>query len=163
MAAHRPAQAAVIEPAVHMRAAIQGDADAVAACVRAAYRRYVRRIGKRPGPMRADYRRVVRERNVLVAEAEGKIVGVLVTGASRRGFLLDNVAVHPAAQGRGVGHALLAHAEAEAKRAGHRSIWLYTHQSMTENRALYERIGYVEVARRTEHGFPRVYMRKRLR
>ena len=127
MAAHRPAQAEVIEPAVHMRAAIQGDADAVAACVRAAYRRYVRRIGKRPGPMRADYRRVVRERNVLVAEAEGKIVGVLVTGASRRGFLL------------------------------------YTHQSMTENRALYERIGYVEVARRTEHGFPRVYMRKRLR
>ena len=33
---------------------------------------------------------------------------------------------------------------------------------MTENVALYARIGYMEVDRRTERGFPRVYMRKRL-
>ena len=39
---------------------------------------------------------------------------------------------------------------------------LQTHEWMTENIALYERIGYVEVDRRTERGFPRVYMRKRL-
>ncbi len=148
---------------MRLRRAGERDADAVAACVCAAYRRYVRRIGKRPGPMREDYRRVVRERSVTVAEEGGKVVGVLVAGPARRGFLLDNVAVHPAVQGRGVGRALLAQAEGEAKRAGHRSIWLYTHERMTENRALYERIGYVEVARRTEHGFPRVYMRKRLR
>jgi len=31
---------------------------------------------------------------------------------------------------------------------------------MTENRALYERLGYEEFARRTEKGFKRVYMRK---
>ena len=148
---------------MRLRRAGERDAEAVAACVCAAYRRYVRRIGKRPGPMREDYRRVVRERTVTVAEEEGKIVGVLVVGPARRGFLLDNVAVHPAVQGRGVGRALLAYAEGEAKRGGHRSIWLYTHERMTENRALYERIGYVEVARRTEHGFPRVYLRKRLR
>ena len=152
-----------LKTAVRLRPATELDADGVAACVRAAYRRYVRRIGKRPGPMREDYRRVVRERNVLVAEHGGKVVGVLVTGPARRGFLLDNVAVHPAAQGRGVGRALLSRAEDEAKGAGHRSIWLYTHERMTENRALYERIGYVEVARRIEHGFPRVYMKKRLR
>lgn len=149
--------------AVRMRAATQGDADALAACVRAAYRRYVRRIGRRPGPMRADYRRVVRERDVLVVEHDGRIVGVLVVGPVRRGFLLDNVAVHPAVQGRGIGRALLSRAEDEAKRAGHRAIWLYTHERMTENRALYERLGYREFSRRTEHGFPRIYMRKRLR
>ncbi len=148
---------------MRLRRAGERDAEAVATCVCAAYRRYVRRIGKRPGPMREDYRRVVRERTVTVAEHEGTIVGVLVAGPARRGFLLDNVAVHPAVQGRGVGRALLAHAEGEAKRAGHRSIWLYAHERMTENRALYERLGYREVARRTEHGFPRVYMRKRLR
>lgn len=148
---------------MRLRPATERDADAVAACVCAAYRRYVRRIGKRPGPMRADYRRVVAERSVTLAEENGKIVGVLVTGPARRGFLLDNVAVHPAVQGRGVGRALLRHAEAEAKGAGHRAVWLYTHERMTENRALYERIGYIEVSRRTEHGFPRVYMRKRLR
>jgi GNAT superfamily N-acetyltransferase len=111
-----------------------------------------------------DYRRVIGQRTVMVAEDDdGNVVGVLVAGPARRGFLLDNVAVHPAAQGRGVGRALLTQAEDEAKRAGHRAIWLYTHERMTENRALYERIGYVQFARRTEHGFPRVYMRKRLR
>lgn len=148
---------------MRLRRATERDAGAVAACVCAAYRRYVRRIGKRPGPMRADYRRVVHERNVLVAEDGGKIVAVLVSGPVRRGFLVDNVAVHPAFQGRGVGRTLLSRAEDEAKRAGHRVIWLYTHARMTENRALYERLGYSEFSRRTEHGFPRVYMRKRLR
>ena len=148
---------------MRLRSATEGDAAAIASCVGAAYRRYIRRIGKRPGPMRADYRRVVRERDVLVAEDDGKILGVLVLGRDRKGFLLDNVAVHPAAQGRGIGRALLARAEAEAKRAGHRAIWLYTHERMSENRARYERIGYVEFSRRTEHGFPRVYLRKRLR
>ena len=33
---------------------------------------------------------------------------------------------------------------------------------MTENFALYARNGYKEVERRTERGFPRIYMRKRL-
>ena len=33
---------------------------------------------------------------------------------------------------------------------------------MTENIALYRRIGYVEYARRVKHGLPRVYLRKPL-
>ena len=33
---------------------------------------------------------------------------------------------------------------------------------MTENLALYRRIGYVEYARRVEFGLPRVYLRKPL-
>ena len=33
---------------------------------------------------------------------------------------------------------------------------------MTRNIALYTRLGYVEVARRVEHGFARVFMRKLL-
>ena len=54
------------------------------------------------------------------------------------------------------------HAESEARRLGYGHLDLYTHERMTENIAMYERIGYVEVDRRTERGFPRVYMRKRL-
>ena len=33
---------------------------------------------------------------------------------------------------------------------------------MTENQALYARLGYREFERRTEKGYPRVYMRKAL-
>jgi hypothetical protein len=43
-----------------------------------------------------------------------------------------------------------------------RSIYLYTHEKMTENQILYSKIGYVEYARRVENGFPRVYMKKNL-
>jgi ribosomal protein S18 acetylase RimI-like enzyme len=53
-------------------------------------------------------------------------------------------------------------AESEARSAGFDSIYLYTHEKMTENQALYAKIGYVEYARRLDGGLPRVYMRKRL-
>ena len=45
---------------------------------------------------------------------------------------------------------------------GYDSIYLYTQEIMTENQALYERIGYVEYARRHEIGLDRIYMRKQL-
>jgi ribosomal protein S18 acetylase RimI-like enzyme len=72
------------------------------------------------------------------------------------------VAVHPAYQGQGIGRRLLQLAEVEALRQGFAHIDLYTHERMTENIALYQRLGYVETARRTEKGYQRVYMRKTL-
>jgi ribosomal protein S18 acetylase RimI-like enzyme len=57
---------------------------------------------------------------------------------------------------------LLELAEVRARTAGHDSLYLYTHERMTENQALYQRIGYVAYARRIEHGLARVFMRKQL-
>jgi ribosomal protein S18 acetylase RimI-like enzyme len=145
-----------------IRPARGADAQAIAACVDAAYRHYVVRIGKAPGPMLEDYAQVVARCQVSVAERDGVIVGVLVLAVTPEGFLLDNVAVHPSSQGKGVGRALLQCAESEARRQGYTSIYLYTHQQMTENQALYAKIGYVEYARRSEKGYDRVYMRKQL-
>lgn len=112
--------------------------------------------------MMNDYREVVRARQVTVAEDEEGIAGLVVVGPSEEGFLVDNVAVLPSTQGTGVGRALLEHAEAEARRQGYDSIYLYTHVQMTENQDLYTRIGYEEYDRRTEHGLERVFMRKQL-
>jgi ribosomal protein S18 acetylase RimI-like enzyme len=109
-----------------------------------------------------DYADVVRRGRVTVAERGGEIAGLLVLDVDDEGFVIDNVAVDPAHQGSGVGRALLEHAEAAARDAGFGSIYLYTHEKMTENQALYARIGYVEYARRL-HGTDRlVYLRKRL-
>ena len=47
-------------------------------------------------------------------------------------------------------------------RRGFDSVYLYTQQAMSENLALYERVGYVEYARRAEIGLSRTYLRKRL-
>ena len=131
-------------------------------CAHAAYRHYIERIGQPPGPMLDDYDRIIREQPVHVAQADGTIVGILVLDVTDEGFLLENVAVDPAVKGKGVGKRLIQLAEAEARRQGHASIYLYTHEKMTENQAHYAKIGYVEYARRVENGLARVYMRKAL-
>jgi ribosomal protein S18 acetylase RimI-like enzyme len=112
--------------------------------------------------MTDDYDRVVRDFRVTVAELGDEIAGLIVLGTDDEGFLIDNVAVHPSRQGSGVGRALLEHAEAEARRAGFDSIYLYTHELMTENLELYERIGYAEYDRRLHGEATLVYMRKGL-
>jgi GNAT superfamily N-acetyltransferase len=144
------------------RPATGADVPSVAALVDAAYGHYVERLGMRPGPMTVDYATVIRDHQVTVAEHHGAIVGVIVLSVTDEGFLVDNVAVHPSRRGTGLGRALLQFAEDEARRAGFDSIYLYTHEKMTENLALYSRIGYVEYDRRSQGAFSLVYMRKQL-
>jgi GNAT superfamily N-acetyltransferase len=143
-----------------LRSAEAADASRVAELVDAAYGHYVERIGMLPGPMTNDYADVIRNRQVTVAEHQGAIVGIIVLTVTDEGFLVDNVAVHPSHRGTGLGRALLQFAEAEAQRAGFDAIYLYTHEKMTENLALYARIGYVEYDRRSQGAFSRVYLRK---
>ena len=145
-----------------LRSAEAADASRVAELVDAAYGHYVERIGMLPGPMTNDYADVIRNRQVTVAERQGAIVGIIVLTVTDEGFLVDNVAVHPRHHGTGLGRALLQFAEAEAQRAGFDAIYLYTHEKMTENLALYARIGYVEYDRRSQGAFSRVYLRKHL-
>lgn len=132
----------------------------VADLVKAAYEHYVERIGRLPGPMTEDYVEVIHSRQVTVAERSGTIAGVIVLTVTDEGFLIDNVAVHPSRRGTGLGRALLEFAETEARRAGYDSVYLFTHEKMTENLALYSRIGYVEYDRRSRGDFSLVYMRK---
>jgi ribosomal protein S18 acetylase RimI-like enzyme len=145
-----------------LRPAVAADAAAVTDLVNAAYGHYVQRIGMQPGPMREDYADVIGAADVVVADEDGALVGVLVLRITDEGFLIDNVAVHPSRQGSGLGRALLEHAEAAARRAGFDSVYLYTHERMSENLALYTRIGYVEYERRSQGEFARVFLRKNL-
>ncbi len=39
---------------------------------------------------------------------------------------------------------------------------LVTHEAMTENQAIYARLGYAEIERRSEDGYRRIYMEKSL-
>ena len=137
------------------------DVDAIRRLVQDAYSPYVTRLGKPPGPMLDDYARRVADGEAWVLEEGGKLAGVVVleeTGDSA--LLLDNVAVAPSAQGKGFGRALVAFAEAEAHRRGHAEVRLYTNVAMTENLALYGRLGFRETHRVSEKGYERVYMAK---
>jgi ribosomal protein S18 acetylase RimI-like enzyme len=145
-----------------LRPATAGDVPRLTELVQAAYGHYVERLGGPPRPMTDDYAEVVRDYRVTVAERGGEIVGLIVLGVGDEGFVVDNVAVDPSHQGSGIGRALLEHAEVAARREGFDSIYLYTHERMSENLALYSRIGYVEYDRRVHGDACLVYMRKRL-
>lgn len=145
-----------------IRPARAGDADTVRDVVDAAYRHYIARIGKPPGPMLDDYAQRIADGQTWVVEDAGGIGGILVLEETAQGLLLDNIAVSPDRQGKGVGRMLLEFAEAEGRRRGLTAIYLYTHALMTENIGLYRRIGYVETHRVTEKGYDRVYMTKQL-
>lgn len=54
------------------------------------------------------------------------------------------------------------HAERAARQHGLAALRLYTNAAMTENLALYARMGFVETHRARDHGFDRVFMRRRL-
>jgi ribosomal protein S18 acetylase RimI-like enzyme len=145
-----------------IRLAHAEDVAAVAAIVREAYSVYLARNGKTPGPMRDDYAVLVDDKRVHVLEDGGEIVGLVVLIPEQRAMLLDNVAVSPRAQGHGFGVRLIAFAEARARAAGFAVIRLYTQDIMTENLALYSRLGFVETHRGEEIGLQRVYMSKTL-
>ena len=128
----------------------------------AAYQQYVPRIGRPPAPMTADYSAAIRRGRAWVAVEDGEVAGFVVLVAEPGYLLLENVAVLPAAQGRGIGARLLALAEEHARSLRLPEVRLYTNEAMTENLTYYPRHGYTETHRMQQDGFQRVFFRKRL-
>ena len=138
------------------------DAEAMLQCVRRAYRHYIDRIGKEPGPMLDDYRARAQQDETYVIRHDSRVTGVLVMVPGDSGILLDNVAVDPDWSGKGLGRELVSFAENRARELGYDEIELYTHERMTENIEMYLKWGYREVRRVREKGYDRVYMAKAL-
>jgi GNAT superfamily N-acetyltransferase len=146
-----------------IRPAVASEADAVRAVVLAAYQHYVPVICRPPAPMLDDYvARIAAGQTWVLAEEDGSLAGVLVLEDGPDCFLLDNIAVRPDRQGLRYGRLLLDFAESEAMRRGWKAVTLYTNALMVRNIAIYAARGYVETERRSEKGFERVYMEKRL-
>jgi ribosomal protein S18 acetylase RimI-like enzyme len=143
-----------------IRQALPDDDAAVTACVRAAYAVYVERIGCEPAPMAADYAALIAAGAVWVAAEAGGVSGVLVLHAQPPAMFVENVAVLPARQGRGLGRELLRFAESRAREAGLAEVTLYTNERMTENLGFYPALGYAETGRGMQDGFARVFYRK---
>lgn len=140
-----------------IRPAWPADADALSALANAAYVRYVERIGDSPAPMVADYASLIDAGEVWVADNGGRAVGLLVLRARPDHLLLDNVAVAPGEQGRGVGTQLLRLADEQARDRGLPEVRLYTNEAMTENLGYYRRHGFTETHRGIGDGYRRVY------
>ena len=147
---------------ITIRPAAEADASVLRLIAVAAYQHYVPRIGRPPAPMTADYAAAARRGQAWLAAEDGEAAGFIILIPQPGYLLLENVAVLPAAQGRGIGARLLALAEERARSLGLPEIRLYTNEAMTENLAYYPRHGYNETHRARQDGFHRVFFRKQL-
>ena len=144
-----------------MRQATAADLDTIHAVIQAAYAKYLSRMPKPPAPMLRDYTGPIEQGAVWVTGQP--ITGLISLTPAGDSLLIENIAVHPAEQGTGLGAELMRFAEQQAAQRKLRRLILYTHEVMTENQAIYAHLGYHEVDRRTEDGYRRIYMQKILR
>lgn len=142
--------------------ATQDDIAQIVRLVNAAYAKYLDRMEKPPAPMLADYATLIASGGVYVLISGAEIAGLLVIEMQDQALLIENVAVDPAFQGQGLGWRLMAFAEQQACEHGLREVRLYTNEVMVENLAFYRRLGFVEVERRVDDGYRRVFLRKSL-
>lgn len=125
-----------------MRRAEAKNADSVRALTRAAYAKWVPMIGREPKPMTADYTHAVSQHLIDLYEEQGVLVA-LVEMIPQPGYLLiENLAVDPAHQGKGLGAWLLAHAENTARQLALPEVQLYTNEAFETNITFYAAKGY---------------------
>jgi GNAT superfamily N-acetyltransferase len=127
---------------LEVRRAGAADAPAVRALTREAYAKWVPVSGREPKPMGADYDRAVHEHRIDLAYCDGALAGLVEMIAEADHLLVENIAVAPAFQKRGLGRRLMAHAEDVARDLDYPEIRLYTNKLFAENVELYVRLGY---------------------
>ncbi len=145
-----------------IRRASADDLPIILAITDAAYAHYVPLLGRKPQPMTTDYAPMIAAGEVWLLDVEDQPAGLIVLEDEGDRLLIYSVAVQPQFQQRGLGRRLLAWAEERTRAKGYALVRLYTNALMTDNIALYGRVGYVETGREPYKGSAIVYMEKRL-
>jgi len=147
-----------------LRQAVAADAPAVRELTRDAYAKWVPLIGREPKPMTANYDAAIRNHRIDLLYLDGELAALIETIPEADHLLIENIAVSPAYQGRGLGRRLVAHAEELALSRGRAEVRLYTNKMFTENVGLYEKLGYrIEREEAFTGGGVIVHMSKRVR
>lgn len=126
---------------VHIRRAVAQDEPALRQIVEAAYAGYSS-LGINLPPVAEGLDADIRNRIVWVAAEGDTILGGLVLALHGDYGHLMNVAVDPAAAGRGVGRRLMDRAEVQVRDAGLSEMRLATHRDLGGNVSLYEHLGW---------------------
>ncbi len=143
-----------------LRPATINDAAAVQALTRAAYAQWVPVIGREPKPMSADYHAAIRDHRIDLLHIEDRLAALIETIPETDHLLIENLAVAPDFQHRGLGRRLLAHAEQAAAAQGYKTIRLYTNKLFAANVLLYRHLGYTIDREAASHLGVTVYMSK---
>ena len=158
--AHRLSGARPPGSPVELRPATAADLPAIQRVIAAAYDKYLSRMDRPPAPFLHDYSSAIDSGAIWVTGTP--VAGLISLTAIDDVMLIENVAVHPAQQGTGLGRRLMEFAEQQARERRIHRLALYTNEVMTENQAIYAHLGYRVTDRRFEAGYRRVYLEKTL-
>lgn len=144
-------------PAYTLRPMQPGDADAVAMLIRAAFSA----LQVVPDPPMSALRVMAADVAAhlasggggAVADAHGQPVGCALWIEKQGGLYLSRIAVRPDWRQRGIARALVAAAEAAARRMGLPRLHLSTRLVLTDNRRLFAACGFVETAQHAHLGY----------
>lgn len=145
---------------VEIRPATPDDRVDITRCVNVAYAVYAGKVGHRPAQMLADYAALIDQGTVYVVDGNKRIDAVLVIHPNDDHLLVENVAVRPSSQGKGLGKQLLQFAENQARQQNLPEVRLSTPAKMEGNLTFFPHLGYEETERTSENGHERVSFRK---
>ena len=113
--------------------------------------------------MSADHARAVRDHLVMLCEDGDELVALVELIPAEDHLLIENLAVKPGNQGKGLGEIMLGQAEAVARSLALNEIRLYTNAAFATNLEFYQRRGFIEYRRGSMvAGSTTVFMRKML-
>lgn len=144
-----------------LRRATLADAKTISDLTRSAYAKWVPLIGREPLPMTVNYERAVIDHWIDLYESNGAAVALVEVVPHAQHLLIENIAVSPDMQGKGIGELLLDHAENIARSIHLNEMQLYTNAAFVSNIAFYARRGFHEYRREPfQTGGVVVHMRK---
>lgn len=113
----------------------------------------------------ASLRQKAAQEIAFAAVEKGQLVGCIFLKPEEATLYIGKLAVHPAAQGKGIGRLMLARAEATARELGLACLRLETRVELTENHRMFAAWGFGRTAENRHAGYDRttsIEMRKPL-
>ena len=112
--------------------------------------------------MQVDYADALGKHHFDVAVLDLSVVGLIETELRADHVWIENIAIAPEAQGRGIGQKLMAHVEAKALAAGLSDVRLLTNGAFDANLRFYHQQGFQTDRVESFKGGVAVYMSKNL-
>jgi GNAT superfamily N-acetyltransferase len=142
--------------AVRIRPLATGDAAAAASLIRAAFAAQSRVTDPPSGALgetTASVAAKLAEGGGAGAEAGGALVGVVLWAQKDGALYIGRLSARPAWRGRGIARALLATAEAEARRRGLKRMTLRVRLALDDNQRLFAGFGFTPAGQGAHPGY----------
>jgi ribosomal protein S18 acetylase RimI-like enzyme len=142
-----------------IRPCTPAEADDLAAVIRAAFEEYRAVLVPTSGAHRESGETVAAKMAhggafAAVDAATGALIGCALFSEEPDHIYLGRLSVLPPYRGQGIAHALIAAVEGHGRVRGYHAAQVGVRLQLTANRALFERLGYVETEIRLQEGWP---------